>query len=310
MRLGQSQFRRPVVHRAVQCRGPEHFSCRLTDNWEPWAVPHHYFFRFRISDACHRYSVGESSSNNVAVEVTQGVFNVLLGDTSVASMSALTVDFTGSTRYLEVSVCTTSGCGSPDVMSPRQRIAASGYALVAENVFGGYASVAQFFQNSLANCDGATDKVVYNLAAGEFSCDTESGSGSGVSSDSLDFDEFTDSMTVDGATTIDAAAGLTFTNASVSGALEIGMLVGGGLADCDADGQTLAWDATTRLFSCGDDDNSVFAGLQVRDGATLLSGISTISFNSTLFDVTASGSQDAAVTIAPDSLNFTEFVDS
>lgn len=30
---------------------------------------------------------------------------------------------------------------------------------------------------------------------------------------------------------------------------------GAGLTDCDADNQTLAWDATTGRFSCGDDDN-------------------------------------------------------
>lgn len=40
-------------------------------------------------------------------------------------------------------------------------------------------------------------------------------------------------------------------------------LSGGGLADCDADNQTLHWDATTKKFSCGDDDGGAATGTLV-----------------------------------------------
>lgn len=46
-------------------------------------------------------------------------------------------------------------------------------------------------------------------------------------------------------------------DASVSGNFELdaaSTFQGSGLADCDGDVQTLGWDSTTRLFTCGDDD--------------------------------------------------------
>ena len=39
------------------------------------------------------------------------------------------------------------------------------------------------------------------------------------------------------------------------GNLYAGTMSGAGLSDCDADGQTLSWDATTQRFGCGDDDS-------------------------------------------------------
>lgn len=38
-----------------------------------------------------------------------------------------------------------------------------------------------------------------------------------------------------------------------------GKISGGGLSDCDADAQTLGWDTTTGLFTCGDDDSGAAA---------------------------------------------------
>ncbi len=71
-----------------------------------------------------------------------------------------------------------------------------------------------------------------------------------------------------------------------------GSLQGVGLTDCDADNQTLAWDATTGRFSCGDDDtggSSVSAGQGLSLDGTVLTLNGTIS-GSLLEFQTVSGS--------------------
>jgi hypothetical protein len=139
-----------------------------------------HWFRFRIYDAVSGGAVlwESDTDDGVPVIVTQGVFNVLLGDETLTNMSALSVDFSEAERWLEVDVSDDSAAGPFDTMSPRQRIAASGYALVSENVFGGYASVSEFRQTDLSDCDDSNDKIIYDAATSRFICAadaTESG---------------------------------------------------------------------------------------------------------------------------------------
>jgi hypothetical protein len=148
-------------------------------------------------------------------------------------------------------------------------------------------------------------------------------------SNSLDYDEFVNAMTVDTATTVNAVAGLTFTNASVSGTFETALLkattitsdtgligftgsatvsanfevkgyasasqyFGAGLSDCDvAATSKLLWDVTTGRFSCGTDQSggsSTWLGLDF--GTTLASQvkITSISFDAGMFDLTNTAS--------------------
>ena len=71
--------------------------------------------------------------NSVLITVTKGLYSVLLGDTTISNMAALSVDvFTNSDVRLRVWFDdSTSGLQQ---LSPDQRIAAVGYALMAANV--------------------------------------------------------------------------------------------------------------------------------------------------------------------------------
>lgn len=70
-----------------------------------------------------------------------------------------------------------------------------------------------------------------------------------------------------------------------------GSFTGFGLSDCDADGQTVSWDATTGQFGCGDDDNSGGGGgglsyIQVRESDGAFANISSLSFEAGHFNIT------------------------
>src|SRR3989344_6973692 len=96
-----------------------------------------YYFKFDIYPASSGGSSSWSSGGTaITIKVTQGVFNTLLGDTS-AGYSALNLDFDSPNYYLEVRVDDNSDFSSPETLSPRQRIVASGFAINAETVHGG-----------------------------------------------------------------------------------------------------------------------------------------------------------------------------
>jgi len=71
--------------------------------------------------------------NSVLITVTKGLYSVLLGDTTISDMAALSVDvFTNSDVRLRVWF--DDGTSGLQQLSPDQRIAAVGYALMAANV--------------------------------------------------------------------------------------------------------------------------------------------------------------------------------
>src|SRR3989344_247425 len=95
------------------------------------------YFKFEIhSTLTGDNELWSSGGTAITIKVTQGVFSTLLGDTS-AGYSALNLDFDSKNYYLEVQVDDDSGFASPETLSPRQRIAASGFAINAETVHGG-----------------------------------------------------------------------------------------------------------------------------------------------------------------------------
>ncbi|HTP57010.1 MAG TPA: hypothetical protein VMJ72_01885, partial [Candidatus Paceibacterota bacterium] len=83
-----------------------------------------YYFKFAIFNAPSGGtqlwpSAPIGSSATITAKVTQGVFNVLIGDTT-AGFEAMNLDFDSTNYYLEVRV---SQLGSVfDVLTPRQRI--------------------------------------------------------------------------------------------------------------------------------------------------------------------------------------------
>ncbi|MDP3975190.1 MAG: hypothetical protein Q8P88_02825, partial [Candidatus Jorgensenbacteria bacterium] len=100
-----------------------------------------YYFKFSIwnsptSSPVTGSQLWPSASSSVTTStVTSGVFNVAIGDTANGYPDALTYDFYENRDvYLQVEV--SSNGSSFETLSPRQRIAASGFAISAETVTG------------------------------------------------------------------------------------------------------------------------------------------------------------------------------
>ncbi|MEK7082605.1 MAG: hypothetical protein AAB972_00415, partial [Patescibacteria group bacterium] len=84
--------------------------------------------------------------------------------------------------------------------SPAVTLHVIGSEIISDNLnVGSYASAAQYFGASLADCNSAANTALqWDDSTGKFSCATITGvTGSSVSSNSLDFDEFVNTMTLD-----------------------------------------------------------------------------------------------------------------
>lgn len=251
----------------------------------------------------------------------------------------------------------------------------SGAASVSSNLeVAGNASSSATFGSGLSSCTGSSSKLLWNSVTGKFSCGTDAGAsgqtisvGEGLvfnSAGSISFDpgqfnvsfvspvstirldwtngpasrsiaqtitgpwlftaasnQFSNTLEIGTASVSSIAInGTAFnpnayllltggtltgnlfgTNASFSGNLEsagnasASHIFGSGLSVCTT-GQKLQYN-TNGTFTCVTDQNSVFAGLQVREGATLFSGITSLSFDPGKFSITASGGQDVALNL-------------
>ena len=122
-----------------------------------------YYFKFSIWDSA---TVGSgtrlwptSAPGAVTSQVTQGVFNVNIGDTANGFPDALTYDFNSSdTSYLQVEV--SSDNVTFETLAPRQQITSSGYAINAATVAGktpgtGANNVLTLDNSGNINIDGA-----------------------------------------------------------------------------------------------------------------------------------------------------------
>ena len=130
------------VHAATSNHNkPLNYQGRLTNSSYVPVTDGSYSMKFKIYDSasggsCLWATGGGSDSANcsapssVAVSVSRGLFNVLLGDTTISNMPAMDLDFNTASYYIGVTV------GSDSEMTPRQRIGASPYAYNAEQLNG------------------------------------------------------------------------------------------------------------------------------------------------------------------------------
>jgi hypothetical protein len=115
-------------------------------------VPHEGtgYFKFALVNAAGNVSywsndntstTGNEPTNNVPLAVSAGLFNVLLGDTSLPGMpqALLAEAFSASDRYLRVWFATAAG-GPYTQLAPDRRVGATPYALNAETLDGQDAS--------------------------------------------------------------------------------------------------------------------------------------------------------------------------
>lgn len=96
-----------------------------------------YYFRFSVWDAAaggqKLWPAGQP--NVIPLEVALGVFNARLGD-NAQGFEPLSLSFTESEYYLQIEVATAPDFSDGEVLAPRQRIVASGYAINAEQLDG------------------------------------------------------------------------------------------------------------------------------------------------------------------------------
>ncbi len=145
----------------------------------------------------------------------------------------------------------------------------------------------------LADCDLSTQTLNWDDSTGRFSCGTDldtnttytAGQGltltstafslsSTISGSLLEFQTVSGS-TVYASKTLASSGTLVWEGAASGATLYLGgTLEGVGLSDCDLATQTLAWDATTKRFSCGTDADTTYTAGQ---GLTLTSSAFSLS---------------------------------
>lgn len=135
---------------------------------------------------------------------------------------------------------------------------------------------------TLPSCSAAGDTLNYNSTTDTFSCgsdgDTTYTAGQGLTLTSTSFKvnaaltgsslRFTtiSGSTLKATTSIASSGSLTWEGPGSGASLYIGgTFDGAGLSDCDADGQALSWDSTSKRFVCGDDDGGG-GGISQADG--------------------------------------------
>jgi len=101
-------------------------------------------FRFALVDGTGTTTYWSNGVNNVALTVTKGLYSVLLGDTTIPNMAALSAAvFTNSDVRLRVWF--DDGISGLQQLSPDQRLVAAGYALQADRAYqAAAADIAQY----------------------------------------------------------------------------------------------------------------------------------------------------------------------
>ena len=130
------------VHAATSTRNkPLNYQGRLTNSSYVPVTDGSYNMKFKIYDSASGgsclWATGSSTGSAncsavgaVSVSVSRGLFNTLLGDTTVTNMPAMVLDFNSASYYVGVSV------GSDAEMTPRQRIGGSPYSYNADELDG------------------------------------------------------------------------------------------------------------------------------------------------------------------------------
>ena len=119
-------------------------------------------------------SAGSQPTAAVSLPVTKGLYSVLLGDTSLANMKAIpTTVFANSDVRLRVWF--DDGANGSQLLTPDQRLAAVGYAMVAGGLAPGATTPASALTGTITGGQLASDLTLSGTTTGTFS-----GDGSGL----------------------------------------------------------------------------------------------------------------------------------
>ena len=81
-----------------------------------------------------RASNGSEPTAAVTLTVTKGLYSVLLGDTSIANMTVAVPSSVFTNSDVRLRVWFNDGTHGSQLLTPDQRIAAVGYAFMADNI--------------------------------------------------------------------------------------------------------------------------------------------------------------------------------
>ena len=113
----------------------------------------------------HGTGAGEPA-NAVSIAVTNGLYSVLLGDTSLTNMAAIPVTVFNNSN-VQLRVWFNDGTTGSQQLTPDQRIAAVGYAIIARNVPDGAITSAKIANGAVSTTKLAAGAVQSgNIAAG------------------------------------------------------------------------------------------------------------------------------------------------
>jgi hypothetical protein len=117
-------------------------------------------FRFALVNAAGTTTFWSNGVNAVSLPVSDGLYSVLLGDTGIANMTfAIPAPvFTNGDVRLRVSF--NDGVTGFQTLSPDQRLAAVGYAMIATTVSSNAITTAQIADGTVANADIAAGAAI------------------------------------------------------------------------------------------------------------------------------------------------------
>ncbi len=125
---------------------------------------------------------GSEPTNAVSLTVTSGLYSVLLGDTSLAGMTTIPASV-WTNADVRLRVWFDDGTNGSQLLTPDQRIAAVGYAMIAGNVQDGAITSAKITSGAVGSAQLAANAVQStNIAAGAAAANLDASGQSGVAS--------------------------------------------------------------------------------------------------------------------------------
>jgi hypothetical protein len=222
---------------------------------------------------CGTLAVSTSTSTGNILTIGDARYVRKSGDTMTGALTIAVTNAVRSTIGLNV-MSTISGA----LIHAEKSLTSSG-ALVWEGAASGSSLYVASSINGagLVDCDIAgTSKLLWDSTTGRFSCGADANTdtnttytaGEGLTLNGTSFslnDTITGALvrfnTVSGSTiyaknTLASSGTLVWEGAASGASLWVSTLEGAGLTDCDASGQTLNWDATSKRFTCGTDESA------------------------------------------------------
>jgi len=122
-------------------------------------------FQFALVNGMGAPTYWSNGVATVSLTVTKGLYSVLLGDTTIANMAAIPVTVFTNTD-VRLRVWFNDGIHGAQQLTPDQRLAAAGYALMAANVPAGAITSAQLASNAVTSANLAPGAVTTAAIAG------------------------------------------------------------------------------------------------------------------------------------------------